>query len=635
MADYLAQYTDQQVEEFAKKISKVYAQAAKEIQEKYDDYAAKYAVKDQKKFADYLAGKITLEKYQSWLKGQVFIGKQWEQKVKDITNVYLNADKKAYELLSDTDESVFTEAANHSAYEIEQGVDGAISFDLFDKETVKRLIKDNPKMLPEWKIDQPKDYIWNEERVQNAVAQAIIQGEKIPDIAKRLGKELATSNAKKMVLFARTATNGAQNAGRIQRMHETANMGLDVRKEWIAASDSRVRDTHRELNGQICKEGEKFKVGTQEIEYPGDPTAAPALVYNCRCSLGFVYPKYNKAEKGLYYIGEDGQKHEVTDMTYKEWTAAKKKETDKNEQTVVNGKDISGTWQRRPDKFDFEIEDVINAQGFDGKPRIVDADEFDKLVKEANNGQGFVAQRTYSAPTQEILDAYRDQLYNGKWYVDCSTGGAQYGQGMYCAADYTGTITDGMQEEMTHYIELQDTRLGYSSGQRIAEVQAQYAKEQRDKILDTITDEREKAVLHYDFTRTATPEERKLVRTLSDDEYDKLWNKVKPISELADKKYNEIRMLPKDKITEMFNIDNHAPHYVETITLDPSAKIIDHETLRGMMDGPAHLYSRFDDEGSLAAALGYDAINAGGHGKSGSYTVILNRTKVIFRRETK
>ena len=36
------------------------------------------------------------------------------------------------------------------------------------------------------------------------------------------------------------------------------------------------------------------------------------------------------------------------------------------------------------------------------------------------------------------------------------------------------------------------------------------------------------------------------------------------------------------------------------------------------------------DTGAFAALLGYDAINAEGHGASGSYTVILNRTKCIF-----
>ena len=36
------------------------------------------------------------------------------------------------------------------------------------------------------------------------------------------------------------------------------------------------------------------------------------------------------------------------------------------------------------------------------------------------------------------------------------------------------------------------------------------------------------------------------------------------------------------------------------------------------------------DNGAFAAMLGYDAINADGHGESGSYTVVLNRTKAIF-----
>ena len=38
------------------------------------------------------------------------------------------------------------------------------------------------------------------------------------------------------------------------------------------------------------------------------------------------------------------------------------------------------------------------------------------------------------------------------------------------------------------------------------------------------------------------------------------------------------------------------------------------------------------DRSILAIEMGYDAINAKGHGLSGSYTVILNRTKLIIRR---
>lgn len=38
-------------------------------------------------------------------------------------------------------------------------------------------------------------------------------------------------------------------------------------------------------------------------------------------------------------------------------------------------------------------------------------------------------------------------------------------------------------------------------------------------------------------------------------------------------------------------------------------------------------------QGAVLAELGYDAINARGHGVSGSYTVILNRTKLILLDE--
>ena len=39
------------------------------------------------------------------------------------------------------------------------------------------------------------------------------------------------------------------------------------------------------------------------------------------------------------------------------------------------------------------------------------------------------------------------------------------------------------------------------------------------------------------------------------------------------------------------------------------------------------------DRGVQAALLGYDAINAEGHGESGSYTIVLNRTKVILSED--
>ena len=59
----------------------------------------------------------------------------------------------------------------------------------------------------------------------------------------------------------------------------------------------------------------------------------------------------------------------------------------------------------------------------------------------------------------ELAAEYRNQLYNGDFYVDCSVGGAQYGQGMYCAADYTGKgYNAGIDAEMKHYQSLNIAR---------------------------------------------------------------------------------------------------------------------------------------------------------------------------------
>lgn len=326
MADYVETYVDKQVKQLARKIRAVYAQAEHEIKSKMDTFLADHAVKAAKMLSDMQSGKITKAAYQSWLKGQVFQGEMWKKRLADITNVYVNADIKAREIIRGTSKNVFCEAANYTAYSMESDLRILGAFAFYDQKTVERLIRDNPKMLPEWKINEKKDYIWNEGRVQNALTQGIVQGESVYDIAKRLFTDLSASNGDKMVLFARTAMTGAQNAGRIDRLHEAEDMGIEVKKKWLATLDDRTRDTHQELDGQTVPVDEPFVVDGQEIDYPGDPSAPPELVYNCRCTLTYVYPKYEKMahrERLAYDTDEEGKRHSYTvgDMTYKEWKA--------------------------------------------------------------------------------------------------------------------------------------------------------------------------------------------------------------------------------------------------------------------------------------------------------------------------
>ena len=319
---------------FGKKIRRLYGQAQKEVQQKMEDFTKKHQEKDALMRAKLNRGEITEAEYMQWLQGQVFIGGRWRQKVVEISKVYVNADKKARELVRDVEYSEFTSSSNYQAWDIEKNTHGAVSFDLYDDRAVTRLIRDNQQMLPKWKINEKKDYVWNEKRVRNSVTQAIIQGESMDKLAKRLSSDLSTSNGQHMMMFARTAVTGAQNEGSLQRMRDAEDLGLKVQKRWLATLDSRTRDSHAELDGQTVDVDEPFvtKDGTK-IMCPGDPSAPPEEVCNCRCTMITVYPQY----ENLFSAGERRAKEETTDaegktkttekvipyQTYSQWAAAK------------------------------------------------------------------------------------------------------------------------------------------------------------------------------------------------------------------------------------------------------------------------------------------------------------------------
>ena len=92
-------------------------------------------------------------------------------------------------------------------------------------------------------------------------------------------------------------------------------------------------------------------------------------------------------------------------------------------------------------------------------------------------------------------------------------------------------------------------------------------------------------------------------------------------------------------------MESHPIAYkIETLTLAPGANIIKFDEVNNMMKAEGYCGNRYDpglrtgeykfmDAGLYASLHGYDAINAEGHGQSGSYTVILNRTKTYILGE--
>ena len=96
----------------------------------------------------------------------------------------------------------------------------------------------------------------------------------------------------------------------------------------------------------------------------------------------------------------------------------------------VDGKDLAGKFQFKRNSTDYAIEQVIKAQGFDGKPTLTDdIVQFTNACKASN----FIAKRGIGASNKQTLDAYDQALKTGDFYVKCS-GGSVHGYGMYCAS---------------------------------------------------------------------------------------------------------------------------------------------------------------------------------------------------------
>ena len=326
MPDYGSKIADKAIDQTARKIRSVYKDAWFDVKKKMDDFQKRHLAKGKEMLEKLANGEITQAQYHSWMRGQVFIGKQWRNKLDQISKVMDNANKEAMKIVRNGTFYVFAENYNHAAFELEKKVKGVVSFNLYNEKSVARLLKKNPKMLPEWKIHERKDYAWNRQKVENCITQGIIQGEGIEQITDRLSDALITTNENRMRLFARTGMTGAQNAGRKAQMEDAEDMGIKVKKKWVATLDSRTRDTHADLDGQTVDINEPFVVDGMEIMYPGDPSCAyPELVYNCRCSMVEVYEGIDrKTVRRAYDDLETGERdtknsYLVEDMTYNEW----------------------------------------------------------------------------------------------------------------------------------------------------------------------------------------------------------------------------------------------------------------------------------------------------------------------------
>ena len=139
--------TDKELAKLEKRIAKIYKEAADDLQKTIDDYFAKFAKRDAKQKARLEAGEITEQEYKQWRLAQMGRGERFKALQSRVAERYTEANETAVRYVNDATPGIYSLNRNYSAYTIEK-VAGNVGFDLWDEQTVRRLIVDNPEVMP-------------------------------------------------------------------------------------------------------------------------------------------------------------------------------------------------------------------------------------------------------------------------------------------------------------------------------------------------------------------------------------------------------------------------------------------------------------------------------------------------------
>lgn len=302
-----ADMLEKQAQELQEKLRIAYADAIDGMTSRIEVSLKEFAAEDAKWQADVAAGKKDVKAYKAWRKDQALHNDQLKTLKKALTQDLTAADKMAMDYVNQVPAGVYAEGMNFATYEIEHGAKVNTSFTLYNKNTVMELVANEPNLLPQAAFDKAKDKAWNSRHVTSAVTQAVLQGQTVPQLATSIAG-IAAMDQRAAMKAARTAITSAHSLGKIKGYDRAAGMGIDVKKQWLAALDSRTRGSHRHLDGETVKLDAEFSNG---LKYPGDPDGPASEVYNCRCTLVPVigdveYDEVERADK-------------LGDMSYEEW----------------------------------------------------------------------------------------------------------------------------------------------------------------------------------------------------------------------------------------------------------------------------------------------------------------------------
>lgn len=272
-----------------KHVSKIYNEAYDDISKKWDEFMKSHKPKLDKAYDDLQAALKSGDSkaisdaravYNRTAQNITINNQRFKEMRDEVAAKISHVNEVAVNYLNGNLANIYT--VNYNAFGNEK-ISG-YNFSLVNEEAVRELATTDKTLLPTKKIDPKKDIAWNEKQINSQMLQGILQGENIPKMADRL-MTVVGMNKTSAIRNARTMTTAAENKGRQDSFKKAQSDGVIMIREWVATRDERTRAWHADLDHVAVAIDEPWVNEYGEIMFPGDPTADPANVYNCRCSI--------------------------------------------------------------------------------------------------------------------------------------------------------------------------------------------------------------------------------------------------------------------------------------------------------------------------------------------------------------
>ena len=407
-----------------KRLKQVYNQSlkdittkAQELQNQITGLQAAYSVvedaEEKARLQSMIQSKVYQKQYQDALKKQV-------------GSILDNMQVEEFKTISEYLQKSYEDGFIGTMYDL-QGQGIPLCFPL-DQEAMVRAVQLDSKISEGLYNHLGEDVKTLKKHITAQVSRGISTGMSFQQIAQQLsGKMMGTyenpgGSLAYAMRIARTEGHRIQVQGAMDACYKAKDKGADVVKQWDAALDSRTRDSHAQVDGEIRELDKPF---SNKLMFPGDPSGGAAEVVNCRCALlqrarwALGEDELQRLQDRAAYFGLD--KTDKFDEYKRKYIESVKMATD-----AVGVNDWSGTVpQHIPKETKRELIQyasnkgikIPDLNGFDGDVELLksEIDTIGKMMSDFPVGRKIIVSISQSMPDEDFASTIGEHItFNAK-----------------------------------------------------------------------------------------------------------------------------------------------------------------------------------------------------------------------------